>query len=223
MGLHDGHRQRVKEEFLACGLASFSDLRALELLLFYARPQGDVAPTAQALLQTFGSLDAVLSASQTDLAKVPGIGQHALVLLRLVADMTRQYLAPPVDLQDPRFLISLFSPCFRGAVTEHCAVACFDDQHRLLSLRSLGEGSLSSAQIQTRQIASAALGCNSHLVILAHNHPSNVLLPSSEDITTTRYLSQYLAGLEIHLLDHVILGQDDLFSLRKNGILTAGS
>ena len=52
MGTHDGHRNRMKQEFLQGGLSAFSEVRALELLLFYSRLQGDVNPTAHALLDT---------------------------------------------------------------------------------------------------------------------------------------------------------------------------
>ena len=60
--VHAGHRQRVKAEFLARGLAGMPDHRVLELLLFYAIPQGDVNPLAHALLDHFGSLSAVFQA-----------------------------------------------------------------------------------------------------------------------------------------------------------------
>ena len=63
MSIHKGHRERVKEEFLLAGLAHVPEVRALELLLFYSRRQGDVNPLAHALLQEFGSLAGVLDAS----------------------------------------------------------------------------------------------------------------------------------------------------------------
>ena len=82
--IHRGHRDRVKQEFLRGGLGPFSDVRALELLLFYALPQGDVNPLAHALLDRFGSLAGVLDADLADLRTVPGIGDHTAILLKLV-------------------------------------------------------------------------------------------------------------------------------------------
>ena len=63
MGIHDGHRARKKEQFIQTGLDSFADHEALELLLFYAIPRRDTNPTAHLLLQKFGSLEGVFSAS----------------------------------------------------------------------------------------------------------------------------------------------------------------
>ena len=59
MGIHEGHRDRMKQEFLQGGLAHVSEPRVLELLLFYSRRQGDVNPLAHQLLDTFGSLAGV--------------------------------------------------------------------------------------------------------------------------------------------------------------------
>ena len=73
MSIHDGHRQRFKEEFLARP-DSFPDHKALELLLFYANPRGDTNPTAHALMERFDSISGVLDATAEELKKVPGVG-----------------------------------------------------------------------------------------------------------------------------------------------------
>lgn len=102
---HTGHRQRLKAEFLARGLEGWPDHKVLELLLCYAIPQGDVNGLAHELMERFGSLAGVLDASVEELKKVPGVGEHTAVLLRmlpalpsqadwLVTDVLRAALAP---------------------------------------------------------------------------------------------------------------------------------
>ena len=93
MGVHEGHRDRMKREFLQGGLRHFSEPRVLELLLFYSRLQGDVNPLAHRLLEAFGSLSGVLDASPADLAKVPGVGENTVVLLKLIPAVAARYLA----------------------------------------------------------------------------------------------------------------------------------
>ena len=88
---HKGHRERLKNRFLGTGLDSFTDVQALELLLFYAIPMKDTNPIAHALLNRFGSLSQVLDAPVEELKKVPGISDHAAVLLHLTTELARFY------------------------------------------------------------------------------------------------------------------------------------
>ena len=78
--MHEGHRQRLKKRFLEEGLDGFTDVQALELLLFYAIPRADTNPAAHALLEHFGSLSQVLEADPGELTKVPGVGESAALL-----------------------------------------------------------------------------------------------------------------------------------------------
>jgi DNA repair protein RadC len=92
MSIHIGHRQRLKDRFRAEGLDHFSERHVLELLLFYAIPQRDTAPVAQALLDRFDTLPQVLEAPLEELEKVPGIGNNASTLLALITAIGRYYL-----------------------------------------------------------------------------------------------------------------------------------
>lgn len=225
MGTHDGHRNRMKQEFLQGGLASFSDVRALELLLFYSRMQGDVNPTAHALLDAFGSLAGVLDAEPEQLLTVPGVGENTAILLKLVPALAAKYLASRTDpdtiVRTSRDLRSIFAPYFFGAKNEMSYLACFDGKLKLLGVRKLSEGSPLGTDIGVRQIATAALSLNATAVVLAHNHPSGLASPSDEDISTTRYVHEVLRKLDITLYDHVILVDDDMVSLRDSGCFMA--
>ena len=90
MGIHDGHREKVRARFLAAGLDAFADHEALELLLYYAIPRRDTNPIAHALMERYGSLSAVLEAPVEDLRKVEGVGESAAVLLPPVPPLSPQ-------------------------------------------------------------------------------------------------------------------------------------
>lgn len=95
MSIHKEHRRRVKNRFLGEGMDNFEELHALELLLFYAIPQGDVNPLAHRLLDNFGSLRQVLTAPPSQLMRVPGVGEHTAILLGLVKGISQKYLIEP--------------------------------------------------------------------------------------------------------------------------------
>ena len=221
--IHRGHRDRVKQEFLRGGLGPFSDVRALELLLFYALPQGDVNPLAHALLDRFGSLAGVLDADLADLRTVPGIGDHTAILLKLGPALSAKYLASRTSevfiLRHTRDLWDLFSPYFFGARNEMTYLACFDGKLKLLGVRKISEGGPTANDISVRQVATAALSFNATAVVLAHNHPSGVATPSDADVSTTLYLRKYLRGIGVDVYDHVILADDDMVSMRESGYL----
>lgn len=224
MGIHEGHRERMKQEFLQGGLAHVSEPRVLELLLFYSRLQGDVNPLAHRLLDTFGSLAGVLDASPDDLRKVPGVGENTVVLLKLIPAIAARYLASrtsaEVILSDSATLHALFTPYFFGARNEMSFLACFDSKLKLLGVRPLSEGTPNANEISLRKISTEALALGATVIVLAHNHPSGLATPSQEDISSTLYIRSALRPLGITLYDHVILTDDDMVSLRDSRYLT---
>ncbi len=224
MGIHQGHRDRMKQEFLQGGLAHFSEPRALELLLFFSRFQGDVNPLAHELLAAFGSLAGVLDAPPEELAKIPGVGENPVVLLKLIPAIAARYLASrtsgEVIVSDSASLYNLFLPYFFGARNEMSFLACFDGKLKLLGVKKISEGSPNANEISVRKISTEALALNATVVVLAHNHPSGLATPSEEDIFSTRYIQDALRPLGIVLYDHVILADDDMVSLKDSKYLT---
>ncbi len=223
MGVHHGHRERMKQEFLQGGLAHFSEPRVLELLLFYSRLQGDVNPLAHRLLDTFGSLAGVLDAPPEALAKVPGVGENTVVLLKLLPAIAARYLASRANaemiLSDSASLHELFLPYFFGARNEMSYLACFDSKLKLLGVKKISEGSPNANEISIRKVSTEALALNATVVVLAHNHPSGLATPSEEDIFTTRYIQDSLRPLGITLYDHVILADGEMVSLKDSRYL----
>lgn len=217
MSIHSGHRQRLKQRFLREGLEHFDDVNALELLLFFALPRQDTNPTAHALLQQFGSLAAVLEAPAEALAQVPGVGEHAAVLLKLTTAMSRRYM---VSRQEARPILSSVSQCgdylvprFFGLRDENVCLLCLDAKCKVISCQLVGQGSVNSAGVPIRRIVEYALNANATSVVLAHNHPSGIALPSEDDVAATARLAAALNGVGIILADHIIVADDDFVSL----------
>ena len=220
MGTHDGHRQRLKTEFLARP-DSFPDHKLLELLLFYANPRSDTNPLAHELLDHFGSLAGILDASPEELQKVKGVGEHAAVLFKAAKELSGRYLTARTQVDDiaqsSRDYYVLLQPYFFGARNEQACLLCMDGKHKVLGIRKLGEGNVNAVNITIRLIAEAALSLNASAVVLAHNHVSGIAFPSSDDIATTDNLAPFLARMGIELVDHLIFVDDDMVSLRDSG------
>lgn len=219
--IHKGHRQRLKERFLREGLDNFTDIQALELALFYAIPRKDTNPIAHALLDRFGSLDQVLDAQVEELAKVPGMGESAAVLLHLITEMGRYYLVSRSTqskvLPTLEDCASYLVPFFHGRRVETVFLLCLDAKCKVLCCKMIGEGSINSAAISVRKIVETAINANATTVVLAHNHPSGLAVPSGEDVQTTQRLARALESVEIILADHLVFADNEFVSIVQSG------
>lgn len=223
MGLHDGHRGRMKQRFLRHGLTNFDDHNVLELLLFYAVPRQDTNVLAHRLMERFGGLDAVFEADIEALMAVEGIGESAAALIRLVPEVTKRYLMVKSELgdvlRDSEAAGRYFMPRFINCRTETVYLACLDAKMKVLECQPLSTGSVNAAHVDVRAVVQKALLQNASAVILAHNHTSGIALPSREDEITTVRLQQALRLVGVELLDHIIVAGDDFVSLADNGLL----
>lgn len=219
--IHAGHRQRLKERFLQEGLDHFSQINALELLLFYCVPRRDTNPLAHKLLAHFGKLYNVLEASYEELLKVEGVNENIATYLTLVHAAGRYYVKNRT--QENVILTTIdqcgdyLMPYFHGLQNETVFLLCLDAKCKVLACKKVGEGSVNSASISIRKIVETALNCNAVSVVLAHNHPSGLAIPSVEDIQTTRRLGRALNSVEIVLADHIVVAEDEFVSIVQSG------
>ena len=223
MTLHEGHRGRMRERFRLEGLDGFAPHEVLELLLFYSRARGNVNPLAHELLDAFGSLRGVLEASPQQLMAVPGVGEETATLISLIVPMFRQYQAclreerPWISSREEakRYCVSLLA----GMRTERFYVLCLSATNRVLGHRLVASGSLTEVPTYPRLVTETALNYNAHAVILCHNHPGGSCYPSPEDLDATLYIKLILGNLDIELLDHIIVAEDEAYSMVQNGDL----
>lgn len=221
MGVHDGHREKMRQRFLSGGLDNFADHEALELLLYFAIPRRDTNVTAHLLMERYGSLRAVLSAPVEDLQKVKGIGENAAVLLKLVprilqkaklSDNGREIILNSAE-KAGAYLLDRFA----GEKNEVIYQLCLDRKGKLIACKRMSEGGAAAADLNIRHLVEAALLTSASAVILSHNHPSGIALPSQEDYATTRQVQEALRTIGVELVDHIIVADGDFVSLADSG------
>ena len=224
MSFQNGHRQRVKDRFRQEGLDHFEERYVLELLLFYCVPRQDTKELACRLLERFGSIVQVLEASPEELEKVPGVGEGISTFLSLRNAVERYYQIKKAAQQEqilktPEEYGAYLRHYFRNVRNEEVYLLCLDGKCMVLSCKRIGEGSVNSASVPIRRIVETALNTTATSVILAHNHPSGLAIPSNEDIHTTLLLAQAMRAVDIELVDHLVFGGSDFTSLVQSGYL----
>ena len=216
---HEGHRQRMKERYLTSGLAGFSSHEVLELLLFYALPYKDTNGLAHQLIDSFGSLPNVLEADYADLIRQPGVTPHLALLFTLTRDICRRYqtelAGQVIQLCGTPDYIRRLKPWFLGDRKESIVLLSLDNKRKLLNTSRVMTGSVSISTFNIRLVVQQALQDNATAVVLAHNHPSGFAFPSKEDVSITKQLVVVLESMDIQLLDHIVVAENDCLSMAE--------
>lgn len=210
--LHAGHRERMRRKFSADRDGEhFPDHELLELLLYYSIPRRDTNETAHRLMEEFGSLEKVLDAERERLVSVDGVKENSATLIALVRELARRYAASKMEedrslpvFDTPEKIAAFLRPRYVGVTVERAYLLLFDNAMHLLDCRHLGDGEVSSVLVSVRQIAEYAFHKHAAQVVLAHNHPGGIAVPSGDDLALTRRVSQALQILDIPLLEHFI-------------------
>ncbi len=223
MGVHDGHRERLRQSYLEHGLVSMNDINALELLLFYAIPRRDTNEIAHRLLDRFGSLDAVFAAPVEELCEVDGIGESAAALITLIPEiMKKSHLSKSREIRQIRSSEdagAYLLPYFMNERDEVVYLLCLDSKRAVICCTEMGRGVVNTVDANIRRIVEKALKVRACSVIIAHNHPDGIALPSREDDVFTRALYNALETVGIRLEDHIIVADEDYISVADTGML----
>lgn len=223
MGVHDGHRERLRARFAEHGLESFNELNALELLLCYAIPRRDTNEIAHRLLDAFGSLSGVFQASMQELTSIPGIGENAATLILMVPQIVKKAHVSKARetkiIRNSTDAGNYLLPYFLDEPDEIVMMLCLDNKRAVICCREMGRGVVNCVDANIRRMVETALKVKTTTVIVAHNHPNGVALPSREDDNFTRTLYRSLGLLGITLEDHIIVANDEFVSLADSGVM----
>lgn len=219
--IHEGHRKRMKERFMKSGLDDFAPHNVLELLLFYSIPRGDTNPIAHRLIDAFGSLSGVFDATLEELMKVSGVGESTAILISMIPQMARKYLEDKADAVNVvggcGDIGAYLLPKFVGRTNEALMMVSIDNKNKVISCSVVAEGTVDSAKVSRRKVMEEAMKVKATRVILAHNHPRGVAVPSAEDVAMTREIGRLFAQVGIELVDHIIIADDDYVSMAASG------
>jgi len=213
----------MREKLLERGPDALADYELLEMLLFFAQPKGDTKPLAKALINKHGTFANVLAASQLELMKSRGVGEHSVAALKLVeAAAIRMLQARAADgpiLNNMERLTDYLTAAMARQRVEHFRVLFLDQKNRLIGDELQARGTVNTTPVYPREIMKRALELHSTAVILAHNHPSGDPTPSEADLSMTAEISDALRLVDIRLHDHIIVGKGRIFSFRRQGVL----
>lgn len=218
--LHKFHRQRVRARFIKDGnLDSFEYHQILELLLFYSVPRKDTNELAHKMLNEYGSFHNLLNAKPEDIMKRCKVSEATAVLLSMIPHLTRRYLNSTWDKNVLINSVSIageyFYSLLAGQPYESFYMLCLDINKHLIKAVRISEGNVDNSQIYVEKVIDYALLHKTCFAIIGHNHPGGNLKPSSADLGATDKIYTALATINVVLLDHVIVSEENIFSFAK--------
>lgn len=218
-----GHRDRLKERFRKNGSDALADYEILEMLLYFVNARGDTKPIAKALLNRFDNLMTILEADEMRLQEIEDVGPQASLLIKVVQAFLQRanhqkIIKKPVFLYWEEVVLYL----------QHAQGYSPNEQLRLLFVNVRNEliheelhqwGTINQVPLYPREVIKRAIELGASGVILVHNHPCGEAKPTKEDKELTKTVQQAGELMNIHVLDHIIVSKNQVYSFRQHQLL----
>ena len=218
-----GHRHRLRDRFLAGGETALSDYELLELILFAAKPRGDVKPLAKDLLKTFGDFAKTIRAPESDLLKIKGMGPAAISALKVIECASEKLLRTEVMerpvLSSWKQLTDYCQLTMGHLSIEQLRILYLDRQNKLIRDEVLQQGTIDHTPVYPREVIKKALDVGASAIIIVHNHPSGDPTPSRADMVVTQEIQDAGEKLGVLVHDHIVVGHGCFVSFRAKGFL----
>lgn len=228
--LHAGHRERLRERFLAADEtytvdSNFREHELLELLLFFAQPRVNTNETAHRLLNRFGNIRGVLEAPYVSLRQVDGVGNSTAMLIRLVCALMRVHIGSDLPARSGyrmtglSDLVPVIRRMFFAEMTvEHVFLMLFNAEGYHLKTIRISDGTPTGAALDIPQCVRLAVQYDASTAVLVHNHPA-AAEPSLADRELTQKLQTAFQYVAIDLREHLVLSENRCYAILKDRFL----
>jgi DNA repair protein RadC len=215
--------ERPRERLLERGPQSLSDAELLAVVLGTGSGGANSLDMARRLLQRFGSLRRLLCAQADALLAERGIGPARYATLMAALELARRHYGEALRagpaMTAPAATRQFLTAQLRDRPYEVFCCLHLDNRHRLIHFEEVFRGTIDGASVHPREVLRQALKYNAAALIFAHNHPSGVAEASQADELITRRLRDALALVDIRVLDHLIVGDNNCLSFAERGLL----
>jgi DNA repair protein RadC len=217
-----GHRGRLRERLLDAGPDGFHDYELIEYLLTLTIPRVDTKPLAKRLLDDFGGIGPLLSASPDTLRR-EGVSEAAIAALKIAHAAALRMLETRIEGQPVLSSWDALGDYLHATMahrrTEEVRILFLNAKNMLLANEALWQGSVDEASVHVREVIARAIALGATALIIVHNHPSGDPTPSSQDIRLTRDLVEAGRHMKVTVHDHVIVGAQGRTSMRAMGLI----
>lgn len=217
--------ERPREKLLQNGADSLSDIELLSILLRTGTKQRSVIRVAEEVLAKYKDkgIHAISQISPRDISTIPGVGPAKAATVIAAVTLGKRIATREAKevrtIRGPKDAADYAMPLLRDEVQEHFAVMLLDMKNHIMHMPIVTTGTLSASVAHPREVFRQAIEHSAASVILVHNHPSGDTHPSREDIQVTKRMIEVGKIMDIPVLDHIIIGDNNFCSLKEDGFL----
>ena len=221
--IHAGHRERMLSKVVK-DIDVLSEHELLEVLLYPLMPRKDTNPLAHRIIRMFGSVESALKAPAKELMLVDGVGKKIAMHLSAMGSIFNQ-IAKTSTTEEPNSWLSFYNTktwlqeYFKGVTEEKFLIVLLDAKHRKIVQLPFENNNKYSVVAEIPEIAKAIALHKPKSALVAHNHPSGNSNPSEVDDFTTMKINLLCEMHGVRLVDHVIVGKENVFSYHVSGRL----
>ncbi|MDE6092188.1 MAG: hypothetical protein K2G14_03735 [Ruminococcus sp.] len=211
-------RKELMQKYIDYGLESLSELETLKLILSFSGNK-NISDLAVRLLNHYGSIGNIFKTDVKIILKDNDINRQSAVLLRLITVISRLYHMDRENIHNIGSTESasyFLKNYYIGVSEEKIAVIAMNDDFSIKAYNFLSSGTNMSVSLSCHDISKFALSHDANIIIISHNHPFGSSEPSENDISITRQIIHALKNINITLIDHIIVGQHECFSMREH-------
>jgi DNA repair protein RadC len=217
-----GHRARLRRRLLEAGPDGFHDYELVEYLLALTIPRVDTKPLAKKLIQEFGGIGPLLSASADKLRR-EGLTDATVAALKIAQATALRLLETRIEQQPMLSSWEALGDYLHAAMAhsrvEEVRILFLNAKNMLIANEALWQGSVDEASVHVREVIARAIALGATALIIVHNHPSGDPTPSQQDIRLTRDLVEAGRHMKVTVHDHVIVGANGRTSMRATGLI----
>ncbi len=209
----------MRERFFKEGFEGFSDYEILEMILYSSRARGNTNDIAHRLIEEFGSFREVFDADPDMTMQVEGIGEQSAVLIKLILEACRRYSRGCAERGYRYNTISRIGTYlyrqYIGVTRERLYAMLFNNRMNLLDCVLVSEGTVTATGLPLGKLNDIIVKKRAAAVVLAHNHPQGLAVPSQNDYELTDTVRMFLDSIDVTLVEHLIIADNRFFPIMK--------